>query len=176
LHDGREHVGGRGVIDEPGARTVGHRQPQKGARPIAIARAKGALARVHMVAGVHAQQVVHLHRRQVAGHVGRGLLRKELEHGIVHRQQPLVHGQAHGGGGKGLAQRKEHVRALGAIGRPPGLGRHLAVAQQHERVQPADLFLHGVDKGLHCSGRDAHRFRRGADEFLGHGAPPGRKD
>ena len=76
----------------------------------------------------HCQQVMDPHSGEVRAGIRRGIVGKEREHRVVHRQPSLGHGQAHGGRGKALGQGKELVGMLGSIGRPPALGDSVAVA------------------------------------------------
>ena len=105
---------------------------------------------------------------------------KELQDGVVHREQPLGHGQADACGGEALAQREQRVRGLGAVWRPPPFGRHVPVAQKHEalhRIQRVCVLLERTDEVQDRRGGDALGFRAAALQLMScdcHGASSSR--
>ena len=89
---------------------------------------------VGMTAG-HRRDVAHLHGAaawigDVAVQLG-----EVAEHRVVQAEQTLVDGERDGGRGEALAEGVQQVGAVGRVGRPPALGHHPAVTQQHEAVR-----------------------------------------
>ena len=172
--DGREHVGGGGVVDKPRAGLPFDREAQKRPRPVGFgivlgrqvaAAPEDALRRVLLVPRIHGQQVPHAHRLQVGAGVGGRVGGEELEHGVVDREPPLGHGQADGSGGKALAQRVHGVRGLRSVGRPPALGGHLPMAQQHKAlhcIEGVRVLLQCRNERRYCRRGDPHCRRRTA--------------
>ena len=146
LDDGGEHVGRGAVVDEVRAGLVLHGQGEERFHPVAIRGSRGGAGGVLVVPGGHGEQVPHAHGRQVFVGLRGRVVGEEGDDRRVYGQPSFGNGEADGGGREALAQREEHVRVLGRIGSPPALGRHLAMAQQHEAVQAADLLLDGVDE------------------------------
>ena len=66
-----------------------------------------------------------------------------------------------------LLSEKSTCGSFFAVGRPPALGDHLAVAHDHDAVQGVDLLLGRLDEGEDRRGRDALGLGVGAREGVG---------
>ena len=91
---------------------------------------------------------------------------KKDEHGVVQRQAPFGDGQAGGGRGEALAEREEHVGRFRPVRVPPALGDDVAVAHEHQAVQPEVVPLRRVHEGAHGGRGDALRLRRAPGQGL----------
>ena len=165
LEDGREHKGGDVVVGKDRARRLLRRRGKKARDPV-VAALRYAIQRVLHVAGRHGEQVVDAHRLEVFAYVRRHLIRKERAHGIVHGEPTFLDGQANRRRRKALAQRVEQVNALGAVGRPPALGDHVAVAQEHEAVEFDLLLVGGLEEVGNGGGRDTLGCGRAAGQLM----------
>jgi hypothetical protein len=127
-----------------------HRLGKKGAQPVIVVAAPHRIQGVLMMPGVHGEEMPDGHLLEVVAGVCRSVVREELQHRVVEAQEPFIHCNTDRGGREALAQRVEHVGDIGFIRRPPSLGHHIAVAQEHETldgIQRVRMLFEGIDEG-----------------------------
>ena len=171
LHDRGQRVRARLVVREPAARLVLRRDPQETSDQVVRVAAEHPLDGLGVVSAGHRGDVTDQHRpAALVGDVG-VQLREVGQHGPVQIQQTLRHGEPGRGGGEALAERVEQVHPLRRVRRPPALGDHVTVAQQHQAVQlHLGVGVHLVEEGLDPGRVDALGAGRAAGEDgIGHG-------
>ena len=88
-----------------------------------------------VVAGAHAQQVLHPHGRQIIAD-GCGQVVFEKRHNfVVNRQLSLGHCHPNGCRRETFAERIQRVFQLRGVGCPPALSHNLPVPNDHQAVQ-----------------------------------------
>ena len=146
LHDGRQHVARGRVVDEERARLVRDGQREKRLHHALLPGERKVADVLVVMPGRHRQQIADAHRLEVRARLRRRLVGKEAQHRVVDAQLAVGDREAHCRRREALAEREQHVRLVGGIGRPPAFRDDLPVPHEHEAVQRVELLLGLLDE------------------------------
>ena len=153
LHDGPQHAGAGGVVQEPGPRFVGD-----GGGKVVGDEIPPHIGHAGHAVG-HGQHVLHgdpVHALGGDDAPRFDLVGENIHHPLVQPHQPLARGDADGGGGVALAEGVVAVDQVRSVGGPPALGEHLPVAGGHKAVHGGLVMAEGLEAVQHRPGGDAH--------------------
>ena len=163
LHDGRQDVAGRRVVEEDRARLVQHGMIEERLRPAACCRGTTARCGGRWTSPAGRGSASPFWKSLPAAGVMSG---KYFEHRIVDAQLALGLRQADRRRREALGQREHLVRRVGGERRPPAFRDHLAVPDDDDAVHRVDAGVERLDEGEQGLRRHALRFRRGPRQLV----------